>query len=89
MYGAILGDLAGFPCENHPVDLTDRNLPLIRMPEEENENTFSDKTVLTTALEEGLLCFERRMPEILAGKRDQMFFNSTAESAYRFHSRAL
>ncbi len=70
MYGAILGDLAGFPCENHPVDLTDRNLPLIRMPEEENENTFSDKTVLTTALEEGLLCFERRMPEILAGKRD-------------------
>ena len=71
MYGAILGDLAGFPCENHPVDLTDRNLPLIRMPEEENGNTFSDKTVLTAALEEGLLCFERRMPEILAGKKAQ------------------
>ena len=29
MYGAILGDLAGFPCENHPVDLPDSNLPLI------------------------------------------------------------
>ena len=70
MYGAILGDLAGFPFENHPADLTDRNLPLIRMPEEENRNTFSDMTVLTAALEDGLLCFERRMPEILSGKKE-------------------
>ena len=79
MYGAILGDLAGFPYEYKHVDLTDRSLPLFPPLEgsaaagekAKAGEMFSDKTVLTAALEEGLLSFEKRLPEILAGGRKE------------------
>lgn len=72
MYGALIGDLVGFPCEKQHVDLTDRDLLLL--PEEgagkaRAGETFSDKSVLTAGLEEGLLRFERKLPGILAGSR--------------------
>ena len=82
MYGAIIGDLVGFPYEYEHEDLTDRNIPLF--PEKQagyasgakdgaakEGKDYSDKTVLAAAVEAGLLQFERRIPEILAGKGNQ------------------
>ena len=79
MYGAIIGDLVGFPYEYKHEDLTDRSIPLFAKRNanaafadspadggaQEGED-FSDKTVLTAALEEGLIRFEKRLPEIMA-----------------------
>ena len=73
MYGAILGDLIGFPYEYKQEDLTDREIPLLESlsgveaagPDRAGE-LFSEKTVLTAALQEGLLRFEKKIPEILS-----------------------
>ena len=71
MYGAILGDLNGFPYEYRQVDLTDRGTALpCRLaaaggPEGAGE-VFSEKTVLTAALQDGLLRFEKRIPELFS-----------------------
>ena len=73
MYGAILGDLIGFPYEYKQEDLTDREIQLLESlsgveavgPDRAGE-LFSEKTVLTAALQEGLLRFEKKIPEILS-----------------------
>ena len=73
MFGAILGDLIGFPYEYKQEDLTDREIPLLESlsgveaagPDRAGE-LFSEKTVLTAALQEGLLRFEKKIPEILS-----------------------
>ena len=80
MYGAIIGDLVGFPYEYEHEDLTDRNIPLF--PEKQagyasgakdgaakEGKDYSDKTVLAAAVEAGLLQFERRIPEMLEEKK--------------------
>ena len=73
MYGAILGDLIGFPYEYKQEDLTCREIQLLESlsgveavgPDRAGE-LFSEKTVLTAALQEGLLRFEKKIPEILS-----------------------
>lgn len=76
MYGAIVGDLAGFPYEFTNAELTDEKEPLLRAlqpggdPRQELAGEiFSEKTVLTAALQEGLLSFEKKIPGLLSGKR--------------------
>ena len=74
--------MAGFPYEYNHENLTDRSIPLFKQkstgagsgPEAGTAQAgedFSDKTVLAAAVEEGLLQFERRIPEILAGSAVQ------------------
>ena len=77
MFGAIIGDMAGFPYEYRHEDLTDRDIPLFRRAasasssasgEAQAGEDFSDKTVMTAAVEAGLLQFERILPSIFAKK---------------------
>ena len=74
MYGAILGDLAGFPFEYRQEDLTDREIPLWNVPagsrigSDQAGEIFSEKTVLTAALQDGLLRFEKKIPGLFQGK---------------------
>lgn len=77
MFGAIIGDLAGFPYEYRHEDLTDTSIPLFRKAaspsssaggEAQAGEEFSDKTVMTAAVEAGLLQFERILPSIFAKK---------------------
>ena len=76
MFGAIIGDMVGFPYEYKHADLTDRSVPLFG----DNDSAagsadsqaragedFSDKTVLTAAVEAGILQFERMLPAIMSG----------------------
>lgn len=76
MFGAIIGDMIGFPYEYKHADLTDRSVPLFRYydsaagsggGEAQAGEDFSDKTVLTAAVEAGILQFERMLPTIMAG----------------------
>ena len=78
MFGAIIGDLVGFPYEYKQEDLTDTGIPLFgRDPWGKGSGSadgraqagedFSDKTVLTAAVEAGILQFERKLPSIMAG----------------------
>lgn len=77
MFGAMIGDLAGFPYEYRHEDLTDKSIPLFRRAasasasgsgEAQAGEDFSDKTVMTAAVEAGLLQFERILPSIFAKK---------------------
>jgi ADP-ribosylglycohydrolase len=76
MFGAIIGDLVGFPYEYKHEDLTDTSIPLLGggpcgsgafSGNAQAGEDFSDKTVLTAALEAGILQFERKLPSIMAG----------------------
>ena len=82
MFGAIIGDVIGFPYEYKHEDLTDTNIPLFRTNaagtdpssgngEGQAGEDFSDKTVMTAAVEAGILQFERLLPTIMAGKAGQ------------------
>ena len=77
MYGAVIGDLVGFPYEYKHVDLRNQAIPLF--PEKyagsgdssaRAGDGFSDKTVMAVGMEAGLLNFERKLPEIFAGKTE-------------------
>ena len=77
MYGAVIGDLVGFPYEYKHVDLRNQAIPLF--PEKyagsgdssaRAGDGFSDKTVMAVGMEAGLLNFERKLPDIFAGKTD-------------------
>lgn len=76
MFGAIIGDLVGFPYEYKHEDLTDKSIPLFGGNRSgagsaggnaQAGEDFSDKTVLTAAVEAGILQFERKLPSIMAG----------------------
>ena len=70
MFGVMAGDLIGFPYEYRHADLTDRSIRLFPEGDSAQAGTdFSDRSVLTAAMEEGLLRFERKLPEILAGRK--------------------
>ena len=72
MYGAMIGDLVGFPFERQHAVLEDGADLLRRKADGETARAgedFSDKLVLTAGLEEGLLCFEKKLPEIMAGRK--------------------
>ena len=82
MFGAIIGDVIGFPYEYKHEDRTDTNIPLCRTNaagtdpssgngEGQAGEDFSDKTVMTAAVEAGILQFERLLPTIMAGKAGQ------------------
>lgn len=82
MFGAMIGDLIGFPYEYKHEDLTDTSIPLFRRNargtasafgsgEAQAGEDFSDKTVLTCAVEAGILQFERMLPSIMAGNAGQ------------------
>ena len=71
MYGAVIGDLVGFPYEYKHVDLRNQAIPLF--PEKyagsgdssaRAGDGFSDKTVMAVGMEAGLLNFERKLPDI-------------------------
>ena len=76
MFGAIIGDMVGFPYEYKHADLTDRSVPLLG-DKDSGEGSggrearagedYSDKTVLTAAVEAGILQFERMLPSIMSG----------------------
>lgn len=77
MYGAVIGDLVGFPYEYKHADLRDHAIPLF--PEKyagsgdssaRAGDGFSDKTVMVVGIEAGLLNFERKLPDIFAGKTE-------------------
>lgn len=83
MFGVMAGDLVGFPHEYRHVDLTDRSIKLFPETDSGQAGTdFSDRTVLAAAMEEGLLRFERKLPEILAAGRGR-----TEDSAARDENR--
>ena len=72
MYGAVIGDLVGFPYEYKHVDLRNQAIPLF--PEKyagsgdssaRAGDGFSDKTVMAVGMEAGLLNFERKLPDII------------------------
>lgn len=78
MFGAIIGDVIGFPYEYKHEDLTDREIPLFLKNASgfgagraQAGEDFSDKTVLTAAMEAGILQFERMLPRIMAGNAGQ------------------
>ena len=79
MYGAIIGDFAGFLNEKQGPLPADFGISLLRGEASQEAGkagqaaqageAFSDKTVLTAGLEEGLLRFEKRLPGLLARNR--------------------
>ncbi len=80
MFGAIIGDLVGFPYEYKHEDLTDKSIPLFAGNrsgagsaggDAQAGTDFSDKTVLTAAVEAGILQFERKIPSIMAGTAEK------------------
>ncbi|MDO5133996.1 MAG: ADP-ribosylglycohydrolase family protein, partial [Eubacteriales bacterium] len=73
MFGAIIGELAAFPYIFKQTDLTDREIPLLRMPADAGGakagRDFSAAAVMTAAVQDGLLRFRERLPAIAEAGR--------------------
>ncbi|MBR2730099.1 MAG: ADP-ribosylglycohydrolase family protein [Lachnospiraceae bacterium] len=89
MYGAIIGDFVGFLCEKQGSIAENFGISLLRRESSESAGqtaqageAFSDKTVLTAGLEEGLLSFEKKLPGLLAGDRTGGRGKNTFEEAF-------
>ena len=71
MYGAMIGELAAFSRGFGQVDMMDAEVPLLPEPGGDGRavegRDFSCVCVLAAAVEDGLLRFEKRLPELFSG----------------------